>query len=397
MASYIVALSGGVDSAVAASLLLDAGHDVEGLFMANWEDDGDGYCTTAADFQDARRSCAELGIPLHRVSFATEYRQRVFAHFLAELRAGRTPNPDVLCNREIKFGLCLAYARRLGAERFATGHYARIGSGGRLLRGADAGKDQSYFLHMLSCTELADCNFPVGALCKREVRAIARERGLPVFDKRDSTGICFIGERPFGQFLESWLPRKPGPIETPDGVVIGEHQGLARYTLGQRSGLGIGGLKDRAAAPWFVAGKDLARNALIVVQGRDHPALHCVGLRTGSVHWISGQPPAPSFECTVKLRYRQPDLRCAVNWCSDGAEVRFADRQAGAVPGQYAVFYRDQECLGGGVIDSLIINPEESCRTASRRAASSPSVTAVSSTSAWTRSRNTKPGACPTR
>jgi tRNA-specific 2-thiouridylase len=389
-------MSGGVDSAVAASLLLDAGHDVQGLFMANWEDDG-GYCTTAADFQDARRNCVELGIPLHRVSFAAEYRERVFTHFLAELRAGRTPNPDVLCNREIKFGLCLAYARRLGAERFATGHYARIGSGGRLLRGVDAAKDQSYFLHMLSAVQLAGCDFPLGALCKPEVRAIARERGLPVFDKPDSTGICFIGERPFGEFLESWLPGIPGPIETVDGVVIGGHQGLARYTLGQRSGLGVGGLKHRMAAPWFVAGKDLVRNALIVVQGRDHPALHCAGLRTGSLHWISGQPPAPAFVCTAKLRYRQPDVPCVVNLSAECADVRFSDPQAGAVPGQYAVFYRDEECLGGGVIDSLIINPEESCRTASRHAANSPSVTAVSSTSAWTRWRNTRSGACPTR
>ena len=382
MARTIVAMSGGVDSAVAALLLLDAGHEVEGLFMANWEDDGAGYCTTAADFQDARRSCAELGIPLHRVSFAAEYRERVFAHFLSELRAGRTPNPDVLCNREIKFGLCLAYARRLGAERFATGHYARIGSGGRLLRGVDTAKDQSYFLHMLRSVELADCDFPVGALCKPEVRAIARERGLPVFDKRDSTGICFIGERPFGDFLETWLPGTPGPIETPDGQLIGEHQGLARYTLGQRSGLGVGGLRDRPAAPWFVAGKDLARNALIVVQGRDHPALHCAGLKTGAVHWIGGQPPAQAFECTVKLRYRQPDVNCSVELPGDIAAVRFGEPQSGAVPGQYAVFYRDQECLGGGVIDSLIIGPEESCRTASRHAANSPSATAASSTTA---------------
>ncbi|MGB5131169.1 MAG: tRNA 2-thiouridine(34) synthase MnmA [Steroidobacteraceae bacterium] len=375
-------MSGGVDSAVAASLLLDAGHDVQGLFMANWEDDGDGYCTTATDFQDARRTCAELGIPLHRVSFAAQYRERVFAHFLAELRAGRTPNPDVLCNREIKFGLCRAYARRLGAERFATGHYARIGPGGRLLRGIDADKDQSYFLHMLSNSELAGCDFPVGVLRKPQVRVLARERGLPVYDKRDSTGICFVGERPFGAFLEPWLPGNPGPIETLEGTVVGRHQGLVRYTLGQRSGLGVGGLKDRAATPWFVAGKDLARNALIVVQGRDHPALHCTGLRAGGLHWIGGEPPAATFACTVKLRYRQPDLRCAVSLSEDGAVIKFAGPQSGAVPGQYAVFYRGEECLGGGVIDSLIIAAEASCRTASRHAASSPSVAAASNTSA---------------
>ena len=382
MTRYVVAMSGGVDSAVAAALLLDAGHDVEGLFMANWEDDGEGYCTTAADYQDARRSCAELGIPLHRVSFASEYRERVFAHFLAELRAGRTPNPDVLCNREIKFGLCLAYARRLGAERFATGHYARIGPGGRLFRGIDASKDQSYFLHMVSSAKLTRCEFPVGGLCKSEVRAIARERGLPVHNKRDSTGICFIGERPFGEFVESWLPGNPGPIETPEGAIIGQHRGLARYTLGQRSGLGVGGMKDRAAAPWFVAGKDLLRNALIVVQGRDHPALHCTGLRTGSVYWVGGKPPQPAFECTVKLRYRQPDVQCELSLSENSAIASFAGPQSGAVPGQYAVFYRGEECLGGGVIDSLIIAAEAPCRTASRRAASSPSVTAASSTSA---------------
>jgi tRNA-specific 2-thiouridylase len=353
MAKVIVAMSGGVDSAVAALLLVDAGHDVQGLFMANWVDDEDGYCTTAADFQDARRVCAELAIPLHRVSFANEYRERVFAHFLAELAAGRTPNPDVLCNREVKFGLCLAYARRLGAQRFATGHYARIGDGGRLLRGLDASKDQSYFLHAVSATELTACEFPVGMLQKAEVRAIARERGLPVFDKRDSTGICFIGERPFGRFLDAWLPARPGPIETTAGVALGEHRGLARYTLGQRSGLGIGGRRGHRDAPWFVAAKDLERNALIVVQGADHPALHCTGLRVHELHWISGESPAAAFACTVKVRYRQPDARCAVTLTADGADVSFSEPLKGATPGQYAVFYRDQECLGGGVIDSV--------------------------------------------
>jgi tRNA-uridine 2-sulfurtransferase len=227
----IVALSGGVDSAVAALLLRDAGREVEALFMSNWEEDEDGYCTSAADFQDARRICAELAIPLHKVSFAKEYREQVFAHFLSELKACRTPNPDVLCNREIKFGSGLAYARRLGARYFATGHYARIGPGPRLLRGLDAGKDQSYFLHALDASQLADCEFPIGHLQKSEVRAIARDRGLPVADKRDSTGICFIGERPFGAFIGAWLPGRPGPIETQDGAVIGRHAGLERYTL----------------------------------------------------------------------------------------------------------------------------------------------------------------------
>ncbi len=244
--------------------------------MANWEDDGEGYCTTAADYQDARRSCAELGIPLHRVSFAGEYRERVFMRFLAELRAGRTPNPDVLCNREIKFGLCLNYARRLGAARFATGHYARIVSGGRLLRGIDTAKDQSYFLHALGAADLERCDFPVGGLCKSQVRELARERGLPVVDKRDSTGICFIGERPFGEFLESWLPGTPGPIETADGRVIGEHQGLrALYARAAQRPRRRRTARMHDSAPWFVAGKDLARNALVVVQGRNNPALLC--------------------------------------------------------------------------------------------------------------------------
>ncbi|HEX9706330.1 MAG TPA: tRNA 2-thiouridine(34) synthase MnmA, partial [Steroidobacteraceae bacterium] len=251
MARVIIALSGGVDSAVAASLLQDAGHRVEALFMSNWEEDEDGYCTSAADFQDARRVAGELGIPLHKASFAREYRERVFAHFLSELEAGRTPNPDVLCNREIKFGVGLAYANRLGAERFATGHYARIGSRGELLRGVDDEKDQSYFLHSLDSVRLAGCEFPVGGLRKPEVRSIARERGIPVADKRDSTGICFIGERPFGHFIGTWLPARPGPIETIDGSVIGRHRGLERYTLGQRSGLGVGGLRGRGDDPWF--------------------------------------------------------------------------------------------------------------------------------------------------
>ena len=267
MARVIVALSGGVDSAVSAALLLDAGHQVEALFMSNWVEDDEGYCTTAEDFQDARRVADELGIAIHKASFAPEYRERVFAHFLAELEAGRTPNPDVLCNREVKFGVGLDYARRLGAERYATGHYARIGPGGRLLRGVDRAKDQSYFLHSLDAAQLSFCEFPVGGLRKPEVRAIARERGLPVAGKRDSTGICFIGERPFGDFIGAWLPARPGAIETVDGAVIGQHRGLERYTLGQRSGLGVGGLRRRR------------RSSL--VRRRQGPAAERPGCRSG--------------------------------------------------------------------------------------------------------------------
>ena len=392
----IVALSGGVDSAVAALLLLDAGREVEALYMSNWEEDEDGYCTSAADFQDARGVCAELGIPLHKVSFAAEYRGQVFAHFLSELKAGRTPNPDVLCNREIKFGSGLAYARRLGAERFATGHYARIAPGPRLLRGLDAGKDQSYFLHALDASQLALCDFPVGGLQKREVRAIARSRGLPVADKRDSTGICFIGERPFAAFIGAWLPGRAGPIETQDGTVVGRHGGLERYTLGQRGGLGVGGLRGRGAAPWFVAAKDLARNALVVVQGAGHPALFCSALQATAPHWISGAAPAAAFECTAKVRYRQPDVPCRVSLGAGGAEVRFTDPVRGAAPGQYVVFYDGAECLGGAAI--MALHPlEDSCRTASRPAASSPSASAASSTTPSMHSRNTGSGASPIR
>ncbi|MBM4218551.1 MAG: tRNA 2-thiouridine(34) synthase MnmA [Gammaproteobacteria bacterium] len=395
MARVVVALSGGVDSAVAAALLQDAGHHVEALFMANWAEDDDGYCTSAADFQDASRVCEELGIPLHKASFAREYRERVFARFLAELEAGRTPNPDVLCNREVKFGVALDYAGRLGAERFATGHYARK-DGRRLLRGVDRAKDQSYFLHALDAGQLASAEFPVGGLRKAEVRRIARERGLPVADKRDSTGICFIGERPFGDFVGRWLPGRPGAIETPDGAVIGRHRGLERYTLGQRSGLGIGGRRGAVEAPWFVAGKDLARNVLIVVQGAEHPALLSMGVRAAAPHWIAGAPPAADFCCTMKLRYRQPDAACRVTHSDGVLDVRFDAPLAGAAPGQYVVFYDGEECLGGAAI--MTLHPlEDACRTASRPAASSRRAAAATSTSRSTRSASPTSDGSPTR
>jgi tRNA-uridine 2-sulfurtransferase len=392
----VVALSGGVDSAVAAALLQDAGHDVEALFMSNWTEDDDGYCTAAADFQDAQRVCDELSIPLHRASFAREYRERVFAPFLAELEAGRTPNPDVLCNSEVKFGVGLDYARRLGADRFATGHYARVGAGGRLLRGLDRGKDQSYFLHALAAEKLEACEFPVGGLQKTEVRRIARERGISVAAKRDSTGICFIGERPFGDFVSRWLPGRPGPIETGEGRVVGRHRGLPRYTLGQRSGLGIGGLAGAGTAPWFVAAKELPRNVLVVVQGADHPALRCSGVAGTAPHWIAGNAPSTSFACTARLRYRQADAACRVTITGGGVVARFDVPVSGAAPGQYVVFYDGEECLGGAAI--MALHPlEDSCRTASGPAASSRPAAAVTSISRSTPSPSPMSRASPTR
>jgi tRNA-uridine 2-sulfurtransferase len=358
--TVIVGMSGGVDSAVAALLLKEAGHAVQGLFMSNWDDEDDAYCTAAADFQDARRTCEALGIPLHRASFAGEYRERVFAHFLREYAAGRTPNPDVLCNREIKFGVCFDYMHRLGAGRIATGHYARLtGSGAdiRLRKAVDGSKDQSYFLHGVPPAALARTLFPLGELHKSEVRARAHAAGLPVFDKPDSTGICFIGERPFQEFLSRHLKTEPGPIEEPGGRVIGEHRGLALYTLGQRSGLRLGGRAGAAEAPWYVAAKDTRRNALIVVQEHEHPLLMSRVFEVEAMHWLlpdearEARFAAGSLECAVKTRYRQGDLECRV-------ESRDADRltvtlpwPARAVtPGQYAVFYQGDVCLGGGVI-----------------------------------------------
>src|SRR5271169_75205 len=315
--TVIVGMSGGVDSAVAALRLRDSGYAVQGLFMSNWEDDGDSYCTNAADFQDARRVCEALGIALHRVNFAAEYRERVFELFLREYAAGRTPNPDVLCNREIKFGVCLDYMQRLGAEWIATGHYARVvhdSGAAQLLKAADTAKDQSYFLHGVSPPALARTLFPIGALRKHDVRKRAHAAGLPVFDKPDSTGICFIGERPFAEFLARYVRAIPGPIETDAGEIIGEHRGLAFYTLGQRSGLGLGGRAGAAAAPWYVAAKDTDRNALIVVQDHDHPLLLSDAFDVEQMRWLNfdadaaGQP----LECAVKTRYRQNELRCTV-------------------------------------------------------------------------------------
>ncbi len=350
----VLGISGGVDSAVSAALLKDAGHDVHALFMRNWEEDDDAYCTAAADLQDARRVCDELAIPLHTVNFAAEYRERVFRHFLDELAAGRTPNPDVACNREIKFGVCFEHAERLGARWFATGHYARTSSEDgrtRLLRATDRAKDQTYFLHEVPGPLLGRTLFPIGGLAKTEVRRIARERALPVHDKRDSTGICFIGERPFAEFLAHYLPAHPGDIETPEGRRLGAHRGLMYYTLGQRQGLEVGGVRGASEAPWYVAAKDLGRNVLVVVQDHDHPLLMSQDFDTGPAHWIEGEPPSSNFSCTVKTRYRQPDQACVVEVAADGTcLVRTRDPQRAVTPGQSAVFYDGDACLGGAAI-----------------------------------------------
>lgn len=342
----IVALSGGVDSAVAALLLKRAGHAVEGLHMSNWNDN-DGYCTAARDLRDARGVCRELDIPLHHVNFTMEYREQVFRDFLREYRAGRTPNPDVLCNREIKFGVCLDYAKRLGAEKFATGHYARTADG-RLFKGLDRSKDQSYFLHAVGGDALAQSVFPLGELCKADVRSLAMQAGLPVYDKPDSTGICFIGERPFREFLGQYLDQEAGDIEDPDGTVLGRHTGLAFYTLGQRQGIGIGGRTERGSEPWYVAAKDRARNVLTVVQGRDDPALWATGLLTEPPHWV--QSPPTESHCAIKTRYRQDDVGGAIKLKAERVEARFDEPQWAVTPGQFAVFYAGDECLGGAVI-----------------------------------------------
>ena len=352
----VVGLSGGVDSSVAALLLAREGHDVVGVFMKNWEDDDtDLHCTSREDLIDAAAVADVIGIELEAVNFAAEYRERVFAHFLREYRAGRTPNPDVLCNSEIKFRAFLDHALALGADRIATGHYARVRrAGGRveLLKAIDASKDQSYFLHRLSQEQLAPVLFPLGALEKRRVREIAREAGLPTHAKRDSTGICFIGERPFREFLARYLPRTPGPMLTPDGREVGRHMGLAYYTLGQRQGLGLGGTRGGPEAPWFVAAKDLARNALVVVQGHDHPMLHATRIDAIEPRWIAGEPPKLPARLAAKTRYRMVDAACEIVPTATGLRATFDAPQFAPTPGQYLVVYDGDVCLGGSVIAS---------------------------------------------
>lgn len=350
----ITGVSGGVDSSVAALRLVRAGESVAGLFMQNWADDGSGECRAEEDRRDAVAVCGKLGIPFHFRDFSAEYWQGVFEHFLAEYAAGRTPNPDVLCNREVKFKHFLDAARELGAEKIATGHYARVAferGAWRLLRGADHNKDQSYFLHQLGQQQLAATLFPIGELPKAQVRQMAREAGLPTHDKKDSTGICFIGERDFREFLGRYLPARTGQMRTPDGTAVGEHPGVFYFTLGQREGLHIGGVRGRPAAPWYVVGKDVASNTLYVDQGADSPYLMSTRLISETAHWVAGSAPARHFECTAQTRYRQTDEPCSVQVADNGSLlVRFTRPQRAVTPGQSVVLYAGEECLGGAVI-----------------------------------------------
>lgn len=355
----IVGMSGGVDSSVAALLLKEQGFEVEGLFMKNWEgDDTEDYCPARQDMIDAMAVCDRLDIPFHFVNFAKEYWDRVFAYFLEEYRAGRTPNPDILCNREIKFRAFLDHAlNNLGAQAIATGHYARVrhdAAGVHLLKGVDPNKDQSYFLHALGQEQLRHAMFPVGHLPKPEVRRLAEQAGLATAKKKDSTGICFIGERRFTEFLQRYLPAQPGDIVTLEGQVIGHHHGLMYYTLGQRQGLGIGGLRGFSEAPWFVVDKDLANNRLIVTQGTDHPSLYRPALLARQAHWIAGSSPALPLRCSAKVRYRQADQECMIYPHGDGVRVVFDTPQRAITPGQSVVFYLGEECLGGAVIEAGI-------------------------------------------
>ncbi|OOR87138.1 tRNA 2-thiouridine(34) synthase MnmA [Moraxella caviae] len=363
----IVGMSGGVDSSVSAALLKEAGFIVEGLFMKNWEeDDGTEYCTAMEDLADAQAVCDTLGITLHTANFSAEYWDNVFEHFLAEYGAGRTPNPDILCNKEIKFKAFLDYATTLGADFIATGHYTRrshaFGADGKtvanLLRGLDGNKDQSYFLHAVAGDKIAKTLFPVGELEKPAVRAIAEKYGLATAKKKDSTGICFIGERKFKDFLQTYLPAKKGDIYTDDGIKIGTHDGLMYYTLGQRGGIGIGGVANRPESPWFVLQKDLENNRLIVGQGHEHPLLLSQSLQATKIDWVAGAPKAifdDGFKCTAKTRYRQPDQNCTVFADDDGLKVMFDEPQRAVTPGQSVVFYDGDVCLGGGVIESIVL------------------------------------------
>ena len=346
----VVGISGGVDSSVAALLLSEQGYDVECIFMKNWENQDDEICTSADDYNDALQVCNVLGLPVHSVNFSKEYWNKVFSYFLSEYKAGRTPNPDVLCNREIKFKAFLNYALKLGVKKIATGHYAKIeykNSEYKLLKGKDKNKDQSYFLYMLSHDPLSKSEFPLGDLNKEDVRKIAKKAGLPTAEKKDSTGICFIGERNFRQFLGRYIGAQPGHFETLDGQVVGQHPGAAFFTLGQRKGMGIGGPGE----PWFVVGKDISRHVVYVAQGKNHPALFCDELTASSLSWVTNAPSQFPFDCESKVRYRQISSSCQIiSLENETVKVRFKEPQRAVTPGQSIVFYKDKLCLGGGVI-----------------------------------------------
>ena len=352
----VVGMSGGVDSSVAALLLKQQGYDVVGVFMKNWEEDGDdGVCTAEEDWNDVRQVCETIGIPYYAVNFAQEYWDRVFSYFLDEYRAGRTPNPDVLCNREIKFKAFLDFAMQLGASRMATGHFVQTNEKGELLRGADANKDQSYFLYMLHDEQLQKAMFPVGHMTKAEVRRIAEEHGLINSKKKDSTGVCFIGERRFKTFLQEFLPAQPGDMVAPDGTVVGHHDGLMYYTLGQRRGLGIGGCGDGRS--WFVIGKALEKNQLLVAQGEDHPMLYSTLSIAGGVTWVGEAPiqVGETLRCTCKYRYRQADQPVDATLQENGTLLlRSLEPQRAVTPGQSAVLYQGEKCIGGAVVEKVL-------------------------------------------
>jgi tRNA-specific 2-thiouridylase len=356
----VVGMSGGVDSSVSAYLLKEQGYQVEGLFMKNWEeDDNDEYCAAAEDLKDAQAVSDKLGITLHTINFAAEYWDNVFEYFLAEYKAGRTPNPDIMCNKEIKFKAFLEFAAQdLSADYIATGHYVQRSNGTgnwQMLRGLDDNKDQSYFLYTLGEQHIAQALFPIGHLEKPRVREIALEQNLVTHDKKDSTGICFIGERKFKDFLAQYLPAQPGDIETPDGKIIGKHDGLMYHTLGQRKGLLIGGMKEYGEEPWYVVEKDIERNMLIVGQGANHPRLYSTGLLANQLHWVDRKGPQRPIRCSVKTRYRQQDIPCQITPNTDGSLlVEFDEPQKAVTPGQSAVFYQNEICLGGGIIENYI-------------------------------------------
>lgn len=358
-AKVIVGMSGGVDSSVAAWLLKEQGYQVEGLFMKNWEqDDASGHCPAAQDLTDAQAVCNQLHIPLHTINFASQYWDRVFAHFLSEIQQGRTPNPDVLCNKEIKFNAFLNHALTLGADFIATGHYAKnkVEQGsGLLFKAKDRDKDQSYFLHAVEPSALAQSLFPIGDYTKPQIREFAKGLGLITHAKKDSTGICFIGERRFKSFLQEFMLNKPGEIKDMDDKVIGKHDGLMFYTLGQRQGLGIGGMQNATDDPWYVVEKDLALNTLYVAQGQHHPRLYAQGLICGPIHWLAPCQDKLPLTCYAKTRYRQPDQACMISPADDNKHyVMFSEAQRAVTPGQYVVFYDKNQCLGGATIEQII-------------------------------------------